>query len=82
MRTTLNLDGDVLDRARSLASQLGKPFRLIINEAIRSGLSSLDRKRSSKTYRMPARNMGLRSGVSLDNVGELLEKIEEHAKRS
>jgi len=82
MRTTLNLDGDVLDRARNLASQLGKPFRFIINEAMRSGLNTLDKTRSSKIYRMPSRNMGLRSGVSLENVGELLEKIEEHEKRS
>lgn len=81
MRTTLNLDGDVLDRARSLASQLGKPFRLIINEAMRSGLNTMDKLKASKIYRMPSRNMGLRPGVNLDNVGELLEQIEEQEKR-
>ena len=41
MRTTITLDADVLDQARSIAGRLQVPFRQIINEALRAGL---DRK--------------------------------------
>jgi len=77
MRTTLNLDGDVLDGAKSLAKKLGKPFRHVVNEAMRSGLQSIGQAGAAKPYRMPARDMGLKPGVNLDNIGELLELMEE-----
>ncbi len=35
MRTTINLEGDLLDKARAMAQKLRKPFRRVINEALR-----------------------------------------------
>ena len=82
MRTTLHLDGDVLDQARDMAQKMRRPFRQVVNEAMRSGLQFLGKKSACKTYRMPVREMGLRPGVNLDNIGELLGQLdEEEAQR-
>jgi predicted transcriptional regulator len=35
MRTTLTLDDDVADRTRALAHKLRKPFKAVVNEALR-----------------------------------------------
>ncbi|MGQ0594127.1 MAG: CopG family transcriptional regulator [Gammaproteobacteria bacterium] len=40
MRTTLNLDDDVLQAARALSRRRGKPIGVVISELIRRGLGS------------------------------------------
>ena len=81
MKVILNLDKDILNRAKSLANRMSRPLCLIVNEALRIGLPTLDQPRTSKIYRMPSRNMGLRPGVKLGNVNELLAELEESKKR-
>ena len=76
MRTTLNIDGDVLDRARDAARKLDKPFRTIINDALRKGLTQIERPEEKQTYTTFAHKMGLREGYDLDNIQELLSRIE------
>ena len=76
MRTTLNIDDDVLDEARELAAQLRVPFRHVINEALRSGLSALEKPRDARPYRTRTRPMGLKRGRNLDNIQELLAQVE------
>ena len=67
MRTTLNLDDDVLDKARSVAASRGAPFRQVVNEALRAGLQVVEPP-SSKTYKTRPHKMGLKSGRNLDNI--------------
>ena len=76
MRTTLTLDDDVLDRARSLATELGTPFRQVVNEAMRAGLADLERPAKSRPYRTRPHDMGLRSGLRLDSVQDLLAQVD------
>ncbi len=40
MRTTLNLDDDVLQAARALPRRRGKPIGVVISELIRHGLGA------------------------------------------
>ncbi len=75
MRTTLSLDNDVLDQARLLAKK-GKPFRLVINEALRAGLALLASSHKSKRYVTRPHKMKLKKGVSLDSIQELLSEID------
>ncbi len=42
MRTALSIDNDVLDRARKIATELRRPFRSIVNEALRAGLDRME----------------------------------------
>jgi len=76
VRTTLNLDDDVLDRARSVAGRLGTPFRQVVNEALRAGLQAVEEPAKTRPYHTPPHQMGLKSGRSLDNIQELLAQIE------
>jgi hypothetical protein len=76
MRTTLTLDDDVLDRARRVAGRLRAPFRHVINEALRAGLSTVEEPARARPYRTRPRDLGLKAGLSLDNIQELLAQVE------
>lgn len=76
MRTTLTLDEDVADRTKTLADKLGKPFKNIVNQALRVGLQQIEAPTKQRRYRTKPHAMGLRKGFSLDNVQELLSQLE------
>ena len=76
MRTTLTLDPDVSDRAHQAARQLGRPFKEVVNAALRVGLDHLAEPVRARPYRTRPTPMGLRRGFSYDNIGELLARIE------
>jgi hypothetical protein len=76
VRTTLTLDPDVAAKARKGAAKLHKPFKQIINTALRIGLDQVLKPPSAKPYRTKARPLGLRPGLSYDNITELLARAE------
>jgi len=79
MRTTLTLDPDVAAKAKKGAAKLHKPFKQIINTALRIGLDEVLKPARAKPYRMKGRPLGLRPGFSYDNIAELLARLEgEH----
>lgn len=81
MRTTLNLDDDVLDRARIVADKLDYPFRRVINEALRAGLREVEKPALTKPYQTRPRKLGLKAGRNLDNIQELVAQLEGEAHR-
>jgi hypothetical protein len=76
MRTTLTLDPDVAAKARKGAAKLGKPFKEVVNAALRIGLDEVLKPPASKAYRTKPKPLGLRRGFSYDNIGELLARAE------
>ncbi|HSP92708.1 MAG TPA: hypothetical protein VLN08_17470 [Vicinamibacterales bacterium] len=76
MRTTLVLHDDVIERARAVAAKLRKPFKAVVNEALRAGLDLVERPAIQRPYQTKPSPMGLRPGRQLDNVQELLAQIE------
>jgi hypothetical protein len=76
MRTTLTLDPDVASKARKGAAKLGKPFKEVVNMALRAGLEAVLSPPPSKPYCTKPRPMGLRAGLSYDKVSELLAQVE------
>jgi hypothetical protein len=78
VRTTLTLDDDVARRLKAEMRRSGKPFRTVVNEYLRSALSSRPRGPVGEPpFVVRARDLGaLRPGLSLDNVGDLLEAAE------
>ena len=76
VRTTLTLDPDVAAKARRGAARLGKPFKTVINSALRIGLDQVLNPPKAKPYRTKPHSMGLRPGLNFDNIGELLTQIE------
>lgn len=77
MRTTLTLDEDIAAKLKAEARRTGRPFRDIVNEALRRGLAHRGGAPSRQPFKVTARDLGnLRPGLSLDNVAELIEHVE------
>ncbi|MEW6112543.1 MAG: DUF2191 domain-containing protein [Thermodesulfobacteriota bacterium] len=81
MRTTLSIDDDVIKKARSIAAKSRKPFRMIINEALRAGLKEVGRDAKQRKYRTEPHAMGLRAGRNIDNIQDLLGHVEGEDSR-
>jgi plasmid stability protein len=81
VRTTLTLDEDVAAKLRAEARRSGRSFRDVVNDAIRRGL--LDRRSPrSGPFTVNARDLGsVRAGLDLDNIADLLERVEGPAHR-
>jgi len=76
MRTTLTLDPDVAAKARKGAAALRRPFKDVINDALRIGLDQVINPPKAKPYKTKGYPMGLKQGLSYDNVAELLARAE------
>ena len=76
MRTTLTLDEDVAEKTKKLSVKLKKSFKTVINDALRLGLAQVEKPMKRRHYRTRAHAMGLREGYNLDNIQELLARIE------
>lgn len=81
MRTTLTLDDDVEAKLRSEARRTGQSFKQVVNEALRASLQRRTR-RTSTPFKVKPKDLGkLRPGMSLDNIGGLLEQLEGSSHR-
>lgn len=81
-RTTLTLDDDVADLLVREARRTGKPYRTVVNEAIRSGLEAQAGRSVAKIpFRVKARPMGLRQGVDLSDIEGLLDVLDGPRRR-
>ncbi|HET7292188.1 MAG TPA: CopG family transcriptional regulator [Vicinamibacteria bacterium] len=76
MRTTLTLDEDVAARIKAESRRSGRSFKETVNEALRLGLERHPRGGKAGHFRVKARPMGLRPGLSLDCTSALLEELE------
>lgn len=76
MRTTLSVDAELLEKARALAAQRRLSLRSVINDAIRAGLEQAANPPRRRPYRTRPHAMGLRPGLDLDNIQELLADLE------
>jgi hypothetical protein len=77
MRTTLTLDDDVAAKLRALEKSERRPFRAIVNEALRAGLRALKQRPAGGTpHRTAGFDLGTSLVGSLDNVEDVLERVE------
>lgn len=75
MRTTVDIDPDVDARLRALARERGVPLRVVINEALRNGVSP--RREPGDSYTLPSRRLGVRPGINLDKGLALAGDLED-----
>lgn len=75
MRTTLSLDEDVAAKISAEARRSGRPVRVVVNEALRAGLEGAV-TRKPPPYRVQAHDLGLRSGLEIDDMWGLIERVE------
>jgi len=77
MRTTLTLDEDVAAKLKAESRRAGRPFREILNDTLRRGLATRRPSGQRQAFRVKARDLGdLKPGLSLDNIAELVERVE------
>lgn len=75
IRTTVTLDDDVIERVKQESHARKASFRETLNELVRTGLlHNTEKKRRS--LRVRPSPMGLRPGLSYDNIEALLEYAE------
>jgi hypothetical protein len=75
MRTTVTLDPDVEAKLRQVTRERGQPFKVVLNDAVRAGLSGGEP--SARPYRLPTRSMGVRAGVDLDRALSIAGDLED-----
>ena len=76
MRTTVTLDADVAEKAKRGAARLGKPFKSVINSALRTGLDEVLKPAAARPYHTKSRPLGLRPGLRYDHIAQLLVRAE------
>jgi hypothetical protein len=77
MRTTINLDDEVLAQAKALAHQSGKTLTSVIEDALRERLARRKTTLSTEPTRLPTvEGNGLLPGVDLDSSAGLREVMD------
>ena len=77
MRTTLTLDDDVAAKLRTEVRRSGRPFKQVVNQTLRLGLNSRNQYKSLPPFKVRPYDLGLRPGFSYDNIGELLDRLDQ-----
>jgi hypothetical protein len=77
----LTLEEDVAHKLRQAARRSGRSFKEVVNEALRVGLQVQSAPGPDRQFVVEAHDMGLREGLSLDNIADLLEDAEGPSHR-
>ena len=72
-RTTITLDQDVADKLKNEMRRTGTSFKETVNAVLRRGLAPAKHKPVQEPFKVKARDMGLRPGLSYDKVWDLIE---------
>jgi predicted transcriptional regulator len=77
----LTLEDDVVARLREEARRTGRPFKVVVNDAIRAGLDRRANRLASGSFGVRARDLGVRPGIDVDDIEGLLDRIEGQTRR-
>lgn len=82
MRTTLTLDDDVAARLAQLRERRDRPFRQLVNDALRAGLQALDAPAGPRgAPRTRPVDLGRSLLPDIDDVSDVLATIEGEGHR-
>jgi hypothetical protein len=78
MRTTLTLDEQIAKALKDAAHRTGKPFKQVVNEALRAGLAAGHASKKARRYRIkPAALGGVFGSVDLHKALQLADALED-----
>lgn len=75
MRTTLTLDRDVAESLKRLLKRRGASMKSLVNDALRLGLSQIERPAPKKAFRTKSVNLKPRAS-NVDDIAEVLALAE------
>ncbi len=79
MRTTLTLDPDVARLLEEEAHRQRKPFKEVVNEAIRRGLAPRPVAWAAGRFRVRPHKTTLRPGIDAGSLNRLVDELEDEA---
>jgi hypothetical protein len=79
MRTTLTLDPDVARLLEEETHRQRKPFKQVVNEAIRRGLAPVPKAGGPKRFRVRPHTTALRPGIDAGSLNRLVDELEDEA---
>ncbi|MCC7185768.1 MAG: antitoxin [Acidobacteria bacterium] len=79
MRTTLTLDPDVARMLGDEAHRQRKPFKQVVNDAIRKGLAPAPAGRGGSKFRVRPHKTALRAGIDGLSFNRLADEFDEDA---
>ncbi len=77
----MTLDDDVAAKLDAETRRSGRSFKETVNTCLRHALSEPTRQPVRKAFKVEARDLGLRPGLELDNVEELLDQLDGPNRR-
>jgi hypothetical protein len=75
MRTTLTIDDDLAGILRRRARELDKPFKELVNTALRKGLARSE-EAPPHTVVVRPHDFGASPGIDLDRLNQLTDELE------
>ena len=75
MRTTLTVDDDIADSLKEQARLQDKPFKQVVNDALRRGMSPAVRE-TPEPYRVDPIHSGFAPGVDPVKLNQLNDQLE------
>lgn len=79
MRTTLTLDDDIADALRERARLLNIPFKQVVNDALRRGMSPDAGERSSPEFRVVPNQSSFAPRVDPMKLSQLNDQLDAEA---
>jgi hypothetical protein len=77
MRTTLTIDDRIAKALKDLAHQSNRPFKDVVNETLRAGLTAKGTRQAKPYVVRPAALGGPMPGIDLDKALALSDAIED-----
>ncbi len=81
MRTTLTLDEDVAAELLAETRRRKTSFKTVVNDCLRRGLEAQSEAELAVPFSVQPRPIGLRAGLDLDDIGGLIERLDEAVRR-
>ena len=76
MRTTLTLDPDVARMLKDASHRKRRPFKEVLNAAVRAGLAREQAGTVAGEFRLEAAPLGLRGGIDPSRLNSLPDELE------
>jgi len=82
MRTTLDINDATLRLLRERARAAGRPFKEVVEESLRLGLSVMDRRAGAKPFQVEAHDLCLKPGFRGTSLNQLYDQMESEQDAS